>query len=92
MEFLTSEQQKFYALVSQYPNIAALWNWEQRTLTTEDFNKALKVMSKHEVTLARFFAGLWSENETGVDLFAVAQLGGKERQMIVTWLADPFWP
>ena len=92
MELSNSEQQKFYDLVSQYPTIAVLWDWENRTLRTSAYNKALKVMSKHEATLARFFAGLWSDNGEGVDIFAVAQLGAKERKMIVTWLAAPFWP
>lgn len=92
MEFLTAEQQKFYELVSQYPKISALWDWKGRTFRIDAYNQALKVMSKHEITLANFFAGLWSDNNKGVDIFAVAQLGVKERKMIVTWLAAPFWP
>ncbi|EBA6160822.1 hypothetical protein BIW22_24860 [Salmonella enterica] len=92
MSILNTEQKRFYDLVSKYPNISALWDWNTASFRVEDYEKALKVMSSREVTLARFFAGLWSDEHSGVGLFDVVQLDRKEREMIIRWMEDPFWP
>ena len=94
MNFQTEGQLQFYKLVSRYPRIAALWNWEERSLNIPAYEQALSVMSRGEVTLARFFAGLWlwNDKERAVNIFDLAELYGEDREMVVRWLADPFWP
>lgn len=52
-------------------------------------------MSQSEVHLAKFFSAIWfNDNQRyGFDLVdAVACMDINERQIILDWVADPFWP
>lgn len=89
---ITYGQRRFYSLVSHYPTISVLWNWEERTLRTEAYYHALTVMSTGEIALARFFVGVWLNNNQGLDIIDIAVLPDKDRIMISNWLSSPFWP
>ncbi|HHT1356696.1 TPA: hypothetical protein ACTYC5_004293 [Enterobacter hormaechei] len=84
---------RFYAMVSQYPKVAALWDWEQMVLRSSSFPSSLHGLSHGEVVLVRFFEMIWNHQNKGFDLAdAAGVLDTKERKMIADWLLDPFWP
>ncbi|ENZ9096400.1 TPA: hypothetical protein ACU9SP_004066 [Enterobacter asburiae] len=84
---------RFYALVNQYPKVAALWDWEQMIIRSSSFPSSLKVLSPEEVILLRFFEMIWNHQNKGFDLAdAAGVLDKKERKMIADWFLEPFWP
>ncbi|ENN6236926.1 hypothetical protein AB9W54_004311 [Salmonella enterica] len=97
MEHLSAEQYRFYELVSAYPRIAALWDWEEKALHLEAVKLELDVMSSGERALTRFFACLWyGHNQANLVPFdivsEISSLDAGERTLIAEWVADPFWP
>lgn len=90
-----SSKQRFYALLDRCPRIRHLWDKERAEIKVDLFEKELGVMSSGEVHLAKFMASVWfGDNQRyGFDLAdAVACMDSKERQIILEWVADPFWP
>ena len=88
-------QLRFFALLERFPRIAHLWDRERRVLKVELFEQELGVMGHSEVHMAKFFASLWFHHNQryGFDLVdAFSLLDGEERQILLDWLADPFWP
>ncbi|ENE6639049.1 hypothetical protein ABNR98_004458 [Salmonella enterica] len=92
MKNLNAEQQRFYALVSRYPIISSLWNWSEKELNLKAYENAIQSMNGRDFIMARFFAGVWLGINQGLDVLDVATLDAPEREVIVCWLADPFWP
>lgn len=87
--------QRFYALLDQVPRICHLWDREARELKVELFERELGVMSPGEAYMAKFFAAVWfgDSKRYGFDLVdAVSRIDPPERQLIIGWIADPFWP
>lgn len=84
---------RFAALICQYPNVAALWDWEERVMRATSFDRVLPGLSHGEKILLRFFEMIWNHDNRGFDLAdAAGVLDLKERKMIADWLVDPFWP
>ncbi|AZT44443.1 hypothetical protein [Salmonella enterica] len=88
----TTEQNRFFTLLSQYPRIAVFWSRAEGECKTEALRQAMGGMSHGEAVLARFFLSLWNGSNAGFDLVEAAGLDDRERQLIARWLADPFWP
>lgn len=87
--------QRFYSMIDRCPRVAGLWDRENNDLNVELFDKELGVMSRSEVAMAEFFASVWFHNNDryGFDLADVAsRLDPEERQIIIDWLAHPFYP
>lgn len=94
---LSTEQLRFYNLVSTYPRISGLWNWEEKALDLDALNKELSVMSGGEFVLTRFFSCLWyGHGQTKLPPFdivsEISRLDDRERNLIAEWVANPFWP
>lgn len=89
---LSESQHQFHELIKPYPRLAALWNWNNKELDIKAFEKAIKLMSKGEKTLACFFASIWLCNNMGFDLLDAAELDASERKLIANWLINPVWP
>lgn len=90
---LSLEQARFAKLLAAYPRIAGYWDFEARVCHEAKLRKSLDVMSSGEQHLARFFLGLWNGNDEGFDMLdAVSDFDHQERQLLIDWLRDPFWP
>lgn len=84
---------RFTALISQYPNVSALWDWDEMQMRRSAFKSSLPGLSHGEKILLRFFEMVWTHEDNGFDLAdAAGVLDLKERKMIADWLVDPFWP
>ncbi|MCU7927519.1 MAG: hypothetical protein KZQ97_13890 [Candidatus Thiodiazotropha sp. (ex Dulcina madagascariensis)] len=92
---LASSHQRFYAMLDRCPRISHLWDRERAEIKIDLFESELGVMSPGEVHLAKFMASVWfgDNHRYGFDLAdAVACMDSRERQIILEWVADPFWP
>lgn len=92
---MTEGQMLFFDLLDRVPRIAHLWDRNKRALKVELFEAELGVMSSGEVHLAKFFVSLWfhTNKRYGFDLVdAVSTLDRGERQVIMDWIDNPFWP
>ncbi|WP_241086832.1 hypothetical protein [Candidatus Vondammii sp. HM_W22] len=72
-----------------------MWDKKNQSLNLQDFENALGVMSSGEVQRAKFFASIWFHNNKtyGFDLAdAVSSLDTDGRELIMEWVARPFWP
>ncbi|MEB7048989.1 hypothetical protein NA882_22815, partial [Escherichia coli] len=56
---IQANQERFRELVSRYPTLYALWDWERKEIKIEAFREALGVLSSGEYIMAVFFAGIW---------------------------------
>lgn len=100
---LTS-MQKFFLMLNRVPRIEHLWNEKRRALDVGLLKKELAVMSPGECHMALFFVSIWrGDNKDhgyepadvidGFDLVdAVAYIDEPERNLIMEWITDPFWP
>ncbi|WP_050569756.1 helix-turn-helix domain-containing protein [Dickeya sp. NCPPB 3274] len=91
-ENLSESQYRFYLLVSNYPQIFKLWDWSIREINKERYENSLSYMSSGDATLARFFYSVWDGSNKEFDITAAATLDRKDRQLIASWLVNPFWP
>lgn len=87
--------ERFFDMLDRVPRIRSLWDKESGNLDVEKFENELGVMSSGEIHMAKFFASLWFHNNKryGFDLVdAVSSLDPAEREIIIEWIADPFYP
>lgn len=90
---LSPEQVRFAVLLADYPRISGYWDFDARVCHEDELRKAINAMSGCEQHLARFFLGLWNREDEGFDMLdAASVLDRKERQLLMDWLVDPFWP
>jgi hypothetical protein len=91
---LSENQLRFFNLLHRYPQIEVYWDHSTATCQTERLKQAMGSLSHGEAVMARFFAGVWfGSNELGFDLIdAVGLLEEKERSLVASWFAEPFWP
>lgn len=88
-------QKKFFNLLNRVPRIKDLWDEKSGSLNTERFESQLCVMGPGEIHIAKFFAAVWFNDNSryGFDLIdAVARLDVNERDLIINWMNNPFWP
>jgi len=86
---------RFFQMLGRVPRVKNLWDEQKRELNIDSFESALGVMSTGEVHIAKFFASLWFHNNEkyGFDLVdAIASLDIPERNLIIEWMENPFWP
>lgn len=91
---LTPEQRQFKQLLDEHPTLVSFWNFNSASLDLVALELALPALSHGEQVMARFFAAVWlGENRFDFDLVdAAASLDPQHRQLIVAWLASPFFP
>lgn len=87
--------ERFFKMLEQVPRMRYLWDRQKAELLVDLFEIELGVMSSGEVHMAKFFAAIWfgDNKRYGFDLIdAVAFIDPPEKQLIINWMADPFWP
>lgn len=90
-----SNHKRFYHLLDSCPWVSTFWDRETHDLDVERFESELDVMSSGEQHMARFLASVWFGNNKlyGFDLAkAASRLDPEDRQIIIKWLASPFYP
>jgi len=86
--------QRFFEMIKQVPRISRLWDME-RGMDIEIFEAELGVMSPGEAHMAKFFSSVWHHHsqQYGFDLVdAVSAIDPAHCQLIIEWIADPFYP
>ena len=92
---MISEYKKFYNMIDRFPRVAYLWDRKSHNLDVDAFENDLGVMSSGEVFMAKFFASVWfNRNERyGFDIIdRWWVLDQDSKQIVLDWLADPFYP
>lgn len=92
---LTKEQAAFALLIEQHaPYLLPLWDFEKREYKSAAVDSYLKIASHGEEIMARFFLGVWrNDNYFNFDLIDAAKtLGTKELAVISAWIKSPFFP
>ncbi|END3792233.1 TPA: hypothetical protein QH752_004346 [Escherichia coli] len=102
MENLSINQERFRQLVSKYPTLYSLWDWESREIRLEAFKHALTVLSSGEYIMAIFFARVWlGKNEeysynilnASFDFVHAAKaLDSESLLLIADFFKEPFFP
>jgi len=80
--------------LSECPRLEGYWNFSDRSCDVERLRNDLSVLSRGEVIMAKFFLAVWSgQNDFGFDLIdAVKSLDSEHIDIVVRWLADPYFP
>ncbi|EAU4860038.1 hypothetical protein FOV23_16640 [Salmonella enterica] len=99
---IQANQERFRELVSRYPTLYALWDWERKELKIDAFRKALGGLSSGEYIMAVFFARIWlgkteeySYNIIGASfdfVNAAKALDSESLLIIADFFKDPFFP
>jgi len=90
---LSSSQARFALWVDKFPWLSKYWNWEKAECDIDTLSDAMGVMSHGEKILAQFFLSVWTHNNHEFDILeAASTLDQMDRQIIIDWLSDPFWP
>ena len=90
----SENQQRFFDLLDRYPQYSSFWNRPSKELDMDRVNRALGTLSSGEGAFLKFLVNLWlGENRFGFDLLDdYASLDEPERQVIIDWCQNPFWP
>lgn len=99
---IQANQERFRELVSRYPTLYALWDWERKELKIDAFRKALRGLSSGEYIMAVFFARIWlgkteeySYNIIGASfdfVNAAKALDSESLLIIADFFKEPFFP
>lgn len=91
---LSENQLRFFDWLHRYPRIEVYWDHSTAICQTEQLKQAMGTFSHGEALMARFFAGVWfGSNDLGFDLIeAAGLLDAKDRALLMSWFAEPFWP
>ena len=91
---LTHNQQRFFALLEEFPRIAVYWDKDSLSLHQALLEQDLGTMSSGESAIARFFASLWlGGNAFEFELFRhIQDCDDCAQSVIAAWVANPFFP
>lgn len=91
---MSSEYDRFSALISKFPTIAQYWDLDKKELNIAALEANLGTMSSGEVSLARWFAAVWlHENKYHFDIVNdMENFDEKAMDTFQKWVADPFFP
>jgi hypothetical protein len=89
-----SEHDQFYQLLSNYPDLADIWNQDEHTYDPEAAQRYLRTASGGEVTLLKCLISIWNggDQETLIDFTDLVILDPTTRQPLINWLTKPFFP
>ncbi len=91
----TLQRYRLFLMLDRAPRIKDCWDESKRENHVELFERELGVMGSGEKYLAQFFAAVWfySNERYGFDLVnGLLKIDASERQIILDWMAEPFWP
>ena len=93
-ETLTENQQRFFAMLEEFPRLAVYWDKDSASLHQKTLEQDLSTMSSGESSLVRFFASLWlGSNAFEFDIFRhIQECDACVQSMIAAWVANPFFP
>ncbi len=93
-ETLAENQQRFFAMLEEFPRLSLYWDKDATSLHHETLKHDLHTMSSGESALARFFASLWLGGKAfEFDLFRhIQNCDACAQSMIAAWVANPFCP
>jgi hypothetical protein len=92
---MKNSMQRFFEMLEQVPKVAQFWDKNKAVCRTELLDDNIGLLSLGEQYMVRFFAAVWFGNNTryGFDVVCLASIVNPEwRQIIIDWLADPFYP
>lgn len=91
---LSQGQAAFALMLEKAPYLQPLWNLEKQEYIPEIFENFLGTASHGQAIMARFFLSVWTHrNDFGFNVIdAAAILDDDQKQIIVSWVLDPFWP
>jgi len=90
---LSQEQAQFAVMIDSFPWLSKFWNWEKRECDIDLLEKQMQSFSHGERILAQFFLSVWTHENHSFDLFeATSVLDKKNREVIIDWVANPFYP
>ncbi|MBD2813975.1 hypothetical protein ID850_04170 [Xenorhabdus sp. Flor] len=91
---LSPEQERFYAMINDYPRISMYWDWQIREINFYLWERDKNTLSLREKVLAQFFISVWTKsNKCDFDFIEAGLfLNKKERKLIANWILEPFWP
>ena len=92
---LSRSQERFnQLLVERAPFLLHLWDIHERAYRPDVVDEFLATASHGEAIVARFFLGVWrNENEFEFDpIEAASVLSSDHMEIITDWLKKPFWP
>jgi len=88
-----SNEQRFYDMVSAYPWAIPLWDKEARIMNIGAVECFRASANREQNCLLHFFSSVWLGDGTEFDITDAANvLNRQDRNMIVDWFLDPFWP
>ncbi|KLN59596.1 hypothetical protein WH96_17180 [Kiloniella spongiae] len=90
---LSNAQIEFYDLLNQGPpQIVNYWN--EGHCRTGELLEAMNFLSRSEKLMAEFYLMVWYGNQKqGFDLTeACSVLDQNNREIIASWVKNPFWP
>lgn len=92
---LSQEQAQFAVMLEEFaPYLLHLWNFPKRAYFAEAVDGYLASASPAEAQMARFFLGVWrQDNHYNFNLIeAATTLSERERKIVSAWMMDPFCP
>jgi hypothetical protein len=93
---MSTEQEKFFTLLNQYPNLAVCWNEQKREIRPRMIIRTNALASTGEKVILACLQCIWygqaSDSGTFIDITQLAQLSDQYKRPIVEWLINPFWP
>ncbi|OWY74505.1 hypothetical protein CDN97_23240 [Pantoea sp. AMG 501] len=88
-----SSEQRFYDMLGNYPWAIPLWNRKAGIMNSEAVERFRLSANRQEKILLHFFSSVWLGKGTDFDISDAANvLDRQDRNMIVDWFLDPFWP
>ena len=92
----TTEQTRFFNLLSEFRPLERFWNRERLECDPEAVDEFLTVASEGEATAVKCLISIWSHTSRNgylaVSVSDLASLSDAWRNALVGWIQDPFWP
>lgn len=92
---LSAPQARFALwLEENTPYLLHLFDFNEAIYLEDAVERYLGVASSGEAIMARFVLGVWLHSDKFDFDFtdAAAKLDAKEMQVVIDWMANPFWP
>lgn len=88
-----SSREQFRFMLQNHPRLAHYWNEQDDCLRYVEMKEGLGVLSHGEQIMARFYMSVWRHKNHDFDILdAAAMLDTRDKKIILSWFADPFWP
>ena len=94
IRYRSPSQERFAMLLEETPILQPYWDFKKGIMRDKDILRDMGAWSRSEQILARFYMGVWlGSDQHDFDFTdAAAHLDSSNKQIIVSWIVDPFWP